>query len=233
MVKPRNHKERVTQQFHWCGYQTVASNVLLATLTDLAPTTAALGSYSDQVANYLDMYRFAKIESLRVEVQAAAATTNTWNAWLVNYIAPGAAAPSNLLGIETKNAVMGCGLAGVEYSRAILAMTGDSFAVLADGAPGPGWIPTQGDGPATTFGTLQLTSMVPAGGAGTIITFVHKMSITISFDTLVDPATISLRMSRRKGKGGPESDSASSSLEGVVTEVHKQLDRLTALASGQ
>jgi hypothetical protein len=231
MGKNIARRERVTQTFTWLDYETVDSSALFEDMIDLIPDTSSLGSYSAQLANFVDMYRFAKIEKLHLEIASVAnVSAATWTSWAANYVAPGAAVPSNLLGIETKNVVMGCGVAGATHSRQNLHMTANDFAVLADGAPGPGWIPTAGDGPATSFGAIYVTSMVPVGAGGSVATFCWKMSLTMSFDTLVDPTTISLRMSRRKGLEQTKQVTlpAEESLEEKVAKLQSKLEKLAA-----
>jgi len=201
--KPRH--ERMTETFTFFDYEDVAYNALTEKLLMLEPSAGTLGSYSAQLANLLDMYRFCKIERFIMEmdcnmnVLANTYNSSSWSGWILSYVPPGAVDPSNLLGIETEHAVLGSGFGGAHWSRVKLDMKASDFAILADAGPGPGWLPTQGDGPATSFGSIQLTSTHPAGSqASTNVNFSWRVSITMSFDQLVDPATISLRLKNRK-----------------------------------
>lgn len=201
--KPRH--DRMTQTFTFFDYEDVAYNALTETLLVLDPSASVMGIYSAQLANLFDMYRFCKIDRFVMEMDCNtnvlfnAYNSGSWQGWILSYVPPGAISPANLLGIETEHAVLGSGCGGSHWSRVKLDMKASDFAVLADAGPGPGWLPTQNDGPATSFGSIQVTSTNPAGSvSATNINFSWKISITMSFDQLLDPNTISLRLKDRK-----------------------------------
>lgn len=201
--KPRH--ERMTETFTFFDFEEVAYNALTEKLLTLEPTVSSMGQYSAQLANLFDMYRFVKIDRFIMEMSCDKNCTqndynsSSWTGWILSYVPPGAIDPTNLLGIETEHAVLGSGFGGTHWSRVKLDMKASDFAVLADAGPGPGWLPTQNDGPATSFGSIQVTSTAPAGSvSATNIYFSWRVSITVSFDQLVDPSTISLRIKNRK-----------------------------------
>lgn len=200
-----SRRERMTQTFTFFDWEDVAYNAVTETFLDLTPSSASgFANYSQQIANLCDMYRFAKIERFIMECSCDQSLANTlgtddaWAGWILSYVAPGAAPPTNLLGIETEHAMLGSGHGGTHWSRVKLDMKASDFAVLADAGPGPGWIPTQADGPATSFGSIQMTSTTPAGSVNEPTNFSWKVTITMSFDSFVDPATIALRLQSKK-----------------------------------
>ncbi len=239
----KQHRERLTQKFVFVDYETVGYNQLTETIISLTPSQAGLGVYSDQLANFCDMYRFARIDVMSLEVacvnnealQAGSANT-AWPGWVVSFVPPGATPPTNLLGIETDHCVLGAGAAGATHSVVKLNMRTQDFAPLADAGPGPGWIPTQSDGPATSFGSIVLTSTTPVPGSATNdVEFSWRMALTMSFDQLVDPSTIAFRLKSRPErvprslkKEAPADDLAKSSKEDLtLSRLQEQVKRLT------
>lgn len=200
--KPRH--ERVTETFHFVDWEDVAYNALTETLLTLSPDVNNLGQYSAQLSYFCDMYRFAKIERFIMEMSCDCnsalqlATDDSWAGWVLSYVPPGATPPTNLLGIETEHSAVGSGYGGSHWSRVKLDMKAADFAVLADAGPGPGFIPTQSDGPATSFGSIVVTSTTPAGTNPNQVNFSWRVSITMTFDQLVDPATIAALRKIRK-----------------------------------
>lgn len=192
--------ETTTQKFVFMSGLNVDAATLSYQLIDLTATSAGLGAVSGQLSYFLDMYRFAKIDHMSLEViQIKNSDTNptTWNGWVISYSQAGASAPSDLTNIETSHSAIG-GLAWGGAAKAKLDMTARDFSVVAEaGGPSPGFLTTQGDGGTSTWGSIRITNALAAGGAGYSASFVWRVALTMTFNLLVDPVEISLRMKSR------------------------------------
>lgn len=200
--------ESVTQTFTFFQYDTLAAGNLAEVQVSLTPTQAGLGSYSGQLNNFLDMYRLARVEHIRVESRVAsseaatASSQDSWLAWFLAYIPAGVTAPSNLLALETRHvSAIASGNVQNSANSAVLALSRADLVALAEASgPGSGWLATAADGPGTTWGDITAVTCTPAGTVGMAIA--SKISITMSFKDLVDPTLISERMKLRKGVSG-------------------------------
>ncbi len=203
MSKKKLNREMVTETFTWFDYEDVDAAALGELLIPLAPAASGLGAFSGQITNYVDMYRFARIEELTVEYEMVVNAATSYYGWFLAYIQPGASAPSNLLAIETRHvSQLASGNVANSNNRAKLHMTRKDLMPLAEaGGPGPGWLATASDGPTNTWGDIYIVNAAPAG-TGTPAT-IGKVTITMSFHELVDPTLISLRLKSRKD-GLPE-----------------------------
>lgn len=197
MAKRNIAKDMVTQTFTFFDYEALDAAALGEALLDLTPSQATMGSYSGQLYNFLDMYRFARIEKLTIEAQMDVNSTAYYSGWFLGFVPPGASAPTNLLLWETRHvSELASGNVANSCNRAKLTMNRSDFTVLAEaGGPGPGWIPTASDGPATTFGSIYIFTTVPAGTGAPSIS--QKVTLTMSFYQLVDPSLLSDRVRLR------------------------------------
>lgn len=194
MSKKRSNQ--VTETFTFVNYTAVNVSALLVSLIPLVPTVSGLGSYSGQLANFLAMYRLARLEHIVIEGMMggpiSSGVTSFYN-WFMANVPPGATTPSNLLAIETKNmSQLASGDVSNGSNHAALRMTRRDLPVLAEaGGPGQGWLATDGDGPGTSWGTVYLVNGSPSGSGN--LDFNYKVTLTMSFLELVDPAILSAR----------------------------------------
>ena len=190
--------ETTTQKFVFMSGLNTNQDTLTYQLIDLSATSAGLGAISGQLSYFLDMYRFVKMEHFTLEViQVQNQAASAWNGWVISYSQAGASAPSDLTNIETEHSAIGGTLTG-GAAKAKLDMTAKDFAVVAEaGGPSPGFLTTQGDGGTSTWGSIRITSSQSAGASASAATFVWRVVATMTFNLLVDPAEISLRMKSR------------------------------------
>ncbi len=196
MSKKRN-SQTITETFTFVNYAAVNVANLLVSILPLVPTVAGLGSQSGQLANYLAMYRLARIEHVVVEGMmggpVSSGVTSFYN-WFLANVPPGASTPSNLLALETKNmSPLASGDVSNAANHTALRMTRKDLPVTAEaGGPGPCWLATDGDGPGTSWGTIYLVNGSPAGSGN--LDFNYKVTLTMSFYELVDPTILSARL---------------------------------------
>ena len=190
--------EIVTQKFVYNSGLNTNQDTGTYQLIDLSATSAGLGAVSGQIAYFLDMYRFVKIDHFSIEViQISNATAAAWNGWVVSYSQAGAAVPTDVSYIETDHSAIGGNYSG-GAAKAKLDMTAKDFAVVAEaGGPSPGFLTTQGDGGTSTWGSIRITSVQATGASATSAVFMYRVALTMTFNLLVDPAEISLRFKSR------------------------------------
>lgn len=187
---------QITETFTFVNYAAVNVANLLVSLMPLVPTVAGLGSLSGQLANFLAIYRLARLDHIVVEGMmggpVSSGVTSFYN-WFLACVPPGATTPTNLLGVETRNmSQLASGDVSNGSNHAALRMTRKDLPVLAEaGGPGPGWLATDGDGPGTSWGTVFLVNASPAGSGN--LDFNFKVTLTMSFLELVDPSILSAR----------------------------------------
>lgn len=202
MSKSKRSNHIVTENFVFFAYDALDGTQLFEALMSLNPSVSGaepLGTFSGQLANFFDMYRLARLDDIKIEalMGASPGTQSSYYAWFLAYLPPDAAAPSNLLSIETKHCSEVCsGNAANANNRAKLHMTRRDLPPLAEaGGPGPGWLATNDDGPETSWGTIYVINGSPAGTAAPELTW--KVTLTMSFCELVDPTLLSARFKAR------------------------------------
>lgn len=202
----------MTVDFTAYSYVTINTQTTLtwtiASLTAGNAGSPSLQSFSDQYTAYCDMYRFARIDSLKVILEPSGfsgAGSLGFTGFIIHHVPPGATTPANLLAIETGCSTMvapsylGTGTSPQSsHSRGILRMAANDFSPTnVSGGPGrKTWITTQDDSPDTTnqtWGLLQCTTFSPATASGGI-SFNIGLRWRCTFFQMVDPTTISLKM---------------------------------------
>ncbi len=196
----KNRKNQViTETFTFFDFEALDGTVLFESLIVLDPSTGVLGTYSGQLANFLDMYRLARLDAITVEaiMGNSPGSQSSYYAWFLAYLPPDAAVPTNLLSIETKScSALASGIPQNSNNLARLHMTRRDLPPLAEaGGPGPGWLATGQDGPESSWGTIFVINGSPAGTAAPELTI--KVTLTMSFCELVDPTLLSERFKSR------------------------------------
>ncbi len=201
MSKKKVSRELVTETFTWFEYEIVDPTALGELLIPLSPASSGLGAFSGQITNFVDMYRFARIDDITVEYMMDLNASTSYTAWFLAYLPPGATAPNNLLAVETMHvSKLASGNVANAKNSAVLHMTRKDLMPLAEaGGPGPGWLATASDGPTNSWGDIYIVNCVPVGSSANV-SITGKVTITMSFHELVDPTLISLRIKSRNGR---------------------------------
>jgi len=222
---------------YYINYNAQSTNAQFVAVS-LAPTQAGMGANSSQISAFVDMYRMARIDNIRIACLASGGNSANTSAWVLMYSKFGASAPvgwTDLEGIDISSIATlpqtGVGVP-TQVSRSTLKIPGANLSVV-ESAAGPGlprWISTQSDTDQTTYGNVYV--VFSALSVGTQNFFV-EVDLTMSFYQMLDPATISLAWKKQLSLTSPNletipaaQDKEGSSPEAEVTESQLLLERL-------
>jgi len=216
---------------YYVNYNAQSTNAHFAAVS-LAPNTAGMGANSSQIAAFVDMYRMARIDKIRIQVSANGGNAAISAGWILYYSKYGAAAPAGWTdceGVDISSVafIPNSGVMPTQLGRATLKIPGPNISVV-DSAAGPGlprWISTQSDGVQTSFGSIYV---VFSGTSANTAFFLVEVDVSMSFYQMMDPATISAVWKRQLT---PSTDALpapkrTSSPDAEVTESQLLLDRL-------
>jgi hypothetical protein len=186
--------------------QSMNPNTALTNLGEVVGGSGGMWSTFESISQLCDMFRLEKINSVVFEfgpmTSTGSAAVNV-PAGMLYFKYNGQAAPSTLTDIETPHvskpsspwsALAAAGSeAVVREADAYLRLKNKDMPLLA-ATSDPGYISTQSDGTATTYGTLFWAFLTTA--ASSTLTYFIRTYLDISFKDILDPSTISNLMNR-------------------------------------
>ncbi len=186
----------VRQQFTFVKQVTPSASTT-AVLQDLS--SIGLAANSGAMTNFLDMYRYFRLNKARFEVMSDVAVTNN-TCFLATFVPEGTTAPPTIAAVENNHtSPLGhTGAASNGYHAATtLTLNGDALRSVTGGK----WLVTSGNATDTfleTYGSVQLLTSVSGSETFTVI-----CRIEAEFREMVDPNTISKMLKESKNPKSP------------------------------
>jgi len=156
---------------------------------DAATATIGFSAQSQVLANYMDMYRYFRVDDLKVHVIPNVTTATTdggYTPFVIAYLSPNAtAAPTTPLSFETPHQVLSnyLGNRSLKLNRGILRTAGS-------------WAVTQGDVTDEIF--LSFGDVWVVNSSADNYEYIYQIEATLTFRQLLDPGLISQNLLRNQ-----------------------------------
>ncbi len=172
------------------GSKTLAAAQIAQILQmDAGTATIGFSAQSQVLANYMDMYRYFRVDNLKVHVVPLVTTATTDGGYIpfvIAYLSPNATtAPTTPLSFETPHQVLSnyLGNRSLKLNRAVLKTAGS-------------WAVTQGDVTDEIF--LSFGDVWIANSSSDNYTYIYQIEATLTFRQLLDPGLISQNLLRNQ-----------------------------------
>jgi len=156
---------------------------------DAATATIGFSAQSQVLANYMDMYRYFRVDNLKVHVMPLVTTATTdagYTPFVIAYLSPNATtAPTSPLSFETPHQVLSnyLGSSSLKLSRSVLKTAGS-------------WAVTQGDVTDEIF--LSFGDIWISNDSSDNYVYYYQIECTLTFRQLLDPGSISQNLMRNQ-----------------------------------
>jgi len=188
--KNSTHDKIVTQDFVFLGS---ANTSTTAKAVVLNLTAAALATASTALTNFLDTYRYWRLEHVAVQTEVSAQDAGAYP-YVLAYQPSGSSAFSGFSDVEVlQSTAIHPTNAANPLSVAVLKLARPDFEQISKKQ----WLLTQDDATDPLLDNYGAVYAVLGGAATTGQVFYYKARLRISFRTILDPGTISLNMARR------------------------------------